>query len=401
MSAARRVLERLLRRAESARRRGADVQVSLRLAGVAEYAALRSLAELDEFHAAIVLAERDGAIAVRRESRSGDGSRLLRIGVADLSALARHLGVELLDDRVAQASGLLQPWRERFPVIGEVLETWRVNRKLRGHGPEAAVDVADAARAVAARLDDAGNERILRRESVRLFGDSKRLEKLTPWLEILVTGELAASGLMNDEVWSAIGLRREPQPLLLAGVGSVHLDNASLPLLQPFLGLPVESVQSVATTARCLLTIENLASFHDAARSPHAASALLLYTGGMPSPAWRAAYARILRSLAPATPVFHWGDIDEGGFRIAAVLAATARDAGYALQPWLMSPQALPATVADDTAVPDPATLGAMQRWATRAGWPQVAGALARRPLRLEQETLDPALPCMDSSHLG
>jgi hypothetical protein len=401
VSAARQVLERLLRRAESARRRGAVEQVSLRMASVAEYTALRSLAELDDFHAAIVLAERDGAIAAQRVSRSGDGSRLLRIGVADLAALARHLGVELLDDRVAQASRRLQPWRERFPIIGEVLETWRASRKLRGHGPEVAVDVADAARAVAARLDDAGNERILRRESVRLFGDSKRLEKLTPWLEILATGELAASGLLKDEVWSAIGLRREPQPLLLAGVGSVRLDNVSLPLLHPFLGLPVESVQSVATAARCLLTIENLASFHDAARSPGAASALLLYTGGMPSPAWRAAYARILRSLATATPVFHWGDIDEGGFRIAAVLAATARDAGHALQPWLMSPEALPATMIDDAAAPDPAALAAMQRWATRAGWPQVAEALARRPLRLEQETLDPALPCMDSSHLG
>jgi hypothetical protein len=389
VSAARRVLERLLRRAESARRRGADAQVSQRMASAAEYATLRSLAE------------RDGAIAVQRESRSGDGSRLLRIGVADLSALARHLGLELLDDRVAQASGLLQPWLERFPIIGEVLETWRANRKLRGHGPEVAVDVADAARAVAARLDDAGNERILRRESVRLFGDSKRLEKLTPWLDILVTGELAASGLLKDEVWSAIGLRREPQPLLLAGVGSVRLDNVSLPLLQPFLGLPVESVQSVATAARCLLTIENLASFHDAARSAQAASVLLLYTGGMPSPAWRAAYARILRSLAPAAPVFHWGYIDEGGFRIAAVLAATARDAGHVLQPWLMSPEALPATMTDDAAAPDPAALAAMQHWATRAGWPQVAEALARRPLRLEQETLDPVLPQADSNPPG
>jgi hypothetical protein len=220
------------------------------MASVAEYAALRSLAELDDFHAAIVLAERDGSIAVERESRSGDGSRLLRIGVADLSALARHLGVELLDDRVAQASGLLQPWRERFPIIGEVLETWRAHRKLRGHGPEAAVDVADAARAVAARLDDAGNERILRRESVRLFGDSKRIEKLTPWLEILVTGELAATGLSKDEVWSAIGLRREPQPKLLAGDGSVQLVEATLPLVRPYLGLPAESVRGVTTTAR-------------------------------------------------------------------------------------------------------------------------------------------------------
>ena len=231
MSAARQVLQRLLRRAESARRRRADEQVSLRMASVAEYAGLRSLAELDDFHAAIVLAERDGAIAVQRESRSGDGSRLLRISVAELAALARHLGVELLDDRVEQAARLLQPWRERFPILEEVLDTWRANRKLRGAGPEAAADGADAARAVAARLGDAGTERILRRESVRLFGDSKRLEKLTPWLEILVTGELAASGLAKEEVWSSIGLRREPQPLLLTP--GARLDRAAGDLDDP------------------------------------------------------------------------------------------------------------------------------------------------------------------------
>jgi hypothetical protein len=34
-----------------------------------------------------------------------------------------------------------------------------------------------------------------------------------------------------------------------------------------------------------------------------------------------------------------------------------------------------------------------MQRWATRAGWPDVAEALRREPLTLEQEALDAVLP--------
>ena len=42
---------------------------------------------------------------------------------------------------------------------------------------------------------DGGGERILRKESVRLFGSrrSKHLERLTPWLELLVSGDLAAA----------------------------------------------------------------------------------------------------------------------------------------------------------------------------------------------------------------
>jgi hypothetical protein len=393
VNAAKAVLERLLRRAESARRRGADVHVALNMARVDEYTALRSLAELEAFHAAIVLAERDGAVDVRREGRSGDGSTLLRLTVANPVALARHLGVELLDDRVAAASRQLQPWLERFPVLADVLAAWRDGRKPRGAGPEAAAELAQAAVAVAARAGDAGHERILRRESVRLFGDSKRLERLTPWLELLLTGELAASGLAREEVWSAIGLRREPQPLLLAGRGTVVLAGATLPLVRPYLGLPVESVQSVATPARCLLTIENLASFHDATRADGAGDVLLLYTGGMPSPAWRAAYASILGTLAAEATVFHWGDIDEGGFRIAAVLAAAACDAGRSLQPWLMSPEALPADCLRAAETPAPSLLAAMQRWAGRAGWPHVAAALERQPVCLEQERLDPVMP--------
>ena len=96
---------------------------------------------------------------------------------------------------------------------------------------------------MAARQADAGNERILRRESVRLFGQSKRLEKLTPWLDLLLTNDLASSGLMPQETWALLDLRREPQPFLVAGSGTVTLlDGMQLPLARPFLGLPSEAI---------------------------------------------------------------------------------------------------------------------------------------------------------------
>nr|WP_225561718.1 Wadjet anti-phage system protein JetD domain-containing protein [Rhodanobacter sp. DHB23] len=181
----------------------------------------------------------------------------------------------------------------------------------------------------------------------------------------------------------------------------VTLADASLPLVRPYLGVPVESLHAVATTARCLLSIENLASFHDAAQANPAGDALLLYTGGMPSPAWRAAYARVLRALPPRLPVFHWGDIDEGGFRIAATLAGVARESGYRLRPWRMSPSELPSAAVGAAEIPEPGLLAGMLRWAERAGWPDVAAALARQPIRLEQERLDPVMPGPDSSGIG
>jgi len=406
---ARRVLERLLRRAEAASLNGGAPPVSLSMTGNrdgAEYRALSGVADFDAFHARIALAERAGAITVERDRHRDDGERLLRLTVRDLSALARDLRIELLGERVAQAGILLARWqppdscenqaesRSGFPIISAVLEVWRAGRKVRGCGLEAAAHLADAAQAVNALLADARGERILRKASVALFGDSKRLEKLTAWLDVLVTGELAPSGLEEEQLWAALGLRREPQPLRLAGPGTVQLDDGSCHRLpRSWLGFPVNEVRGIDTDARALLSIENLASFHEAAAMRGDAPVLLLYTGGMPSPTWRQAYARLLAGLPADAALYHWGDIDRGGFRIAAKLVETVRQSGRALRPWLMTPEELPADIVAAAEPPSPAVLDSMCDLARRAGWDEAASALQRTPLLLEQERLHPRLP--------
>jgi hypothetical protein len=399
VSAARRVLERLLRKGERARLRGQSAPASLPMTGAsaAEYLALSTLAEQEDFHAQIRLAERDGAISAQRDRHRDDGQRLLRLTVRDLDALAQHLGIALLDTRMAEAKARLDGWLPRFPVIAEVLDAW-AQGKGPGHGPESAADLADAARVVEARHADAGAERMLRRESIRLLGDSKRLEALTPWLALLIGGEVNAGALEREHVWSALGLRREPQPMLIAGTGTLVVDGTGLPLVRPYLGIPVERLDAVVTGARFLLTIENLASFHDAAACEGAADGLLVYTGGMPSPAWRRACARMLQALPDDVAVYHWGDIDEGGFRIAATLAAAMREAGRVVRPWLMSPQDLAPAEIEAARRPSAAQHAAMLRWAQAAGWPDVAQALTVRPLLLEQEALRARLPLQASA---
>ena len=396
MSDASPLLLRLLHRGEAARLRGEARPASLPLTGASgrEYLALSTLQARESFHGQIALAERAGGITAIRDTHRGDGEQLLRIGVADLEKLARHLGVDLLASRVERATALLSPWGARLPVLERVVDAWRLGRKVRGCGPEAAVELADAARAVLACEEAGPRERVLRRESVRLFGDSKRLEMLTTWLDLLSTGELVADGpLDRNHVWATLGLRREPQPLLLAGPGELQLGQERIHLVRPWIGIAPESLQALHGPARTVLSVENLASFHEAARLPCASARLLLYTGGMPSPAWREAYARMLACLGDGAAIYHWGDIDEGGFRIAAVVAAVASASGHRLRPWWMSPSALPGHVLASAQEPDPATLATMQRWARRAGWDEVADELRAKPLRLEQEAIDPAAP--------
>ena len=463
-SPARRVLERLLRRAEAAALKGDARPASLSMNGQrdgADYLALEGVADFDAFHARIALAERAGAISVERARHRDDGERLLRLTVHDLAALAAELGLEPASQRLARAEALLAPWlpcrdarnptsdrtgvrrsggrsdvsrdeafpmsppgqpstepdrdsrrsyncsdsldaiactpgneRSVFPVLNEVLAVWRAGRKLRGHGPEAAADLADAARAVATLQADSRSERILRRASAELFNDSKRLEKLTAWLDVVLSGELAPSGLEEEQLWAALGLHKEPQPLRLAGQGVVQLEDGSLHVLpRSWLGFPVEEVRGIRSDVRVLLSIENLASFHEAAAMRGDASLLLLYTGGMPSPAWCLAYARLLAGLPADALLYHWGDIDRGGFRIAARVAAIAREAGRQLQPWLMSAAQLPAQIIASAEKPTPAVLENMCDWAHRSGWEAVAQALQQTPLLLEQERLSAQLP--------
>lgn len=394
MSQANPALQRLLHRAERARSRGANELVTLTMtqASCPEYGALESLDALDIFHAQIALAERSGAISADRDPRNGG---LKRLRVISLDDLAVHLGIRLLSDRADEASARLSAWVATYPVIARVLDAWKQGKKVRGCGPEASLDLVDAVTAVESRARDIREERILRRESIRLFNDSKRLERLTPWLEVLVNSELAATGLSKEDIWAALGLRREPQPMLLAGPGTAKLCDGEIALIRPYLGLPVEAVTSIETSARYLLTIENLASFHDAARAVPGENGLLIYTAGMPSPAWRALYARIVRSLPPGVGIYHWGDIDEGGFRIAASLSATAAREGRILLPWLMSPLALPA-LPDNSKHPTPATLSEMVRWASIAGWTEVGEDLRRVPLLIEQESVEPTFPDLD-----
>lgn len=397
---ARQLLVRLLTLAERAGRRGDTRPASLPMtqAKAPAYHHAKSWAEREHFHAAIELARRDGAIEVDWQPHRDD-PLLLCLAVADMGALARHLKVDLLTDRIAEAERILFPWRSLFPVIDAVLEHWRQGRRVRSHHCEAAENLAAAAHAVQACQTRTDGDRLLRRESVRLFGprQSKRLENLTVWLEVLITGDVVASGLDDTQIWSVLGLRREPQPFLLAGTAEIDLDHGddttTLVLPRRYLGVAAESLRSVRTPARQVLTIENLTSFHDMARHADGQPVLLLFTGGMPSPTWLAAYTRILRGLPEDVVLMHWGDIDEGGYRIAAKLAAAARETGRLLQPWRMSPDELPVEIRDAAPPASTSTQMAMIRFAERAGWPQVAQAIARNGILVEQEALDAGLP--------
>ena len=154
----------------------------------------------------------------------------------------------------------------------------------------------------------------------------------------------------------------------------------------PYMGLPAATVLGTLSLVTEVITIENKTTFHSEAKRRQDDNVLLIYTAGMPSPAWRAMYGRLLESLPSTTPIYHWGDIDEGGFRIASTIAATARGAGFSLQPYRMSPEDVPLAM---RARASARTLERIHHFACAAGWSELGQAMREAGFVAEQEVLD------------
>jgi Uncharacterized protein conserved in bacteria C-term(DUF2220) len=256
-------------------------------------------------------------------------------------------------------------------------------------GPDRAVDWVDAAAVIVHMKPDvqAREEDLPTREvSARLFLDSKRIEQLTPPLDVLLSGDIEAEPRIPSDVWAEVGLRREDQPVRLADAVTVRRERVTALLDTPYGPFPATTILGIQGTPEVVLTIENQTTFHGEARRRTNDNVLLIYTAGMPSPAWRAMFARVLAGFPRGVPVQHWGDVDEGGFRIAANIAETTRCAGHELRPFRMSPEDIP----EDRRRPDAGRqVERMRAFAASAGWTDLALLLAQSEFTAEQEVLD------------
>lgn len=400
LAIARGFLAKALARAESSLARGGDAEIRLPLnrTQCPGFPELRNLDAALAFRAELALAERDGAIRCVLRRRQQPPDDVEAIVVTDIQRLATRLGVELRATRTSLAREALSGALGEYRVLELVLEHWRAGKQVRGRIPDE--DTVQALLdAIAVRSTRAGraDEVLLRRESRRLFRDSKRIEALGVWLEILQEGGLQSSGLKQEDIFSGLGLRKEPQPFLIAGDVLASNGEEESILFRPYHGLPVEHLRGIRFSQRpsCVLTVENKSSFHEAALLAKGSSACVIYTGGMPSPAWRAAYGLVLSALPAGVPVYHFGDVDVGGFRIANAIAAVAREHGIALRHWMMDPAALRQEGYDL----DPATSSQANRMAascTELGWDDIVQSLQDQPGMLEQELIVTRLPVVN-----
>jgi hypothetical protein len=386
---ARSLLEKLLHAGDKV---GAGVrsrEAALTASHLASYRGETSLRAKEEFETTMNAARQQGAVALTWDGRQEGNGFIKRVDLLDGRALAAFLGIAPLADILAGAEAAFAPHEARYPVLGDVWQRWAQLRTVRGYQPDsvsdwlAAIQVIESARELGAAE---GVAVPIREASVRLFKDSKRIEKLVGPVDVLLCSSVEAAPREPAAVWEELGLFREEHPALLAGNVIVRRGRVTACLDAPYSGLPTGSVLGLEGPAPAqVLTVENLTTFHSEAKRRYDENVLLIYTGGMPSPAWRAMCGRILRSVARGTRVSHWGDVDEGGFRIASVLARDAHAAGHALQPWKMHPDDVPEAVRRPAT---PYVLGRIQHFATLAGWQTLGEAVAAAGFTAEQEAL-------------
>jgi hypothetical protein len=254
------------------------------------YSELRSWQHKQECDETFLAARDAGAVTLQRDKLNVKDGLFERIDLVDVQALARFLGRSTYADQLTLTIGQLKSLRAEFPVILEVIGRWTGMAKVRGlgpHDPGAWIDAAKTIQACAARSRDAISAPV-REFSVRLLRDSKRVEALTPQLDILLSGSIEEHPRTPAQVWEELGLFREEHPVLLAGHVFIARDRSTGLIDAPYMGLPAATIQEASSTVVEVITIENKTTFHSEAKRRQDDAVLLIYTAGMPSPAWRA-----------------------------------------------------------------------------------------------------------------
>lgn len=354
---------------------------------LAPYQASRSLQAKESFETVMNVCRAEGAITYTVGTRIEDDGFINRIELKDKRLLAKFLQKDLAVDVLYEAKSSLESHFERYPVLIDVMKLWTELRTVRTYTAADVKDWVDALKVIEfARLNLAQGVVSLpiNEASGKLFRDTKRIKKLVAPIDILLSGDVNSNRPVS-EVWEAIGLFREEHPVRMAGNIIIERQRVSGVLDAPYSGFPAATIQKIVGQPQLVMTIENQTTFHSEARRRCDENVLLIYTAGMPNPPWCEMYVRLLQGLPKDVPLYHWGDVDEGGFRIASVLAMEASKTGHTLKPWQMHPDNVPAEhrkPASDN------TVNKMIYFAERAGWAFLREAIEEARFTVEQETL-------------
>lgn len=217
----------------------------------------------------------------------------------------------------------------------------------------------------------------MRRFSARIFGDSKRLERLVSGLETLLDSITAEEPMQLAD----FGISQHPPSLIVHGplelvlaTGRLDLSAARGPI--SIAHEDIFAAQGLSTTAKRVVTIENHTTFRELARLQ---SGDLFIATSYPS----RAVLTFIEKLPPEIPLFHFGDSDPAGFSILRTLRGRTNRSITALHMVFRGPGGLKLTKRErvllDSLIADPlladmkAELSAMRGAGTKGAFEQEA----------------------------
>ena len=312
------LLNLLLDRFETPRQRARDITQAI------DYTRVGGPAAQDEFHRVLHDAERAGGIVLERARLGRFTGEFARARLVDADKLYKFLvrsPAGEIADVASRRIGETIPDVLKDPFFAEVereaIAAWRSNKSYLGLSP-AQADTFSTVMRLAHGID----HRTFSRRTVK---DSKALERSEGRVAQLL--KRRNTGLAGDEpreILEASGIVRRAH--LLQVKGPLRLSSDALMIEgtgEMFIGLPWAAAQqaTLMKPVDYIITIENPTSFWRYC-TEIGGCYLALLSDGFPARDVLSSMVHLVkaaRSIADA-PIYHWGDIDAGGVRIAAHL---------------------------------------------------------------------------------
>lgn len=314
------VLNGLLDRHESPRGRVRDITQRI------DYNRVGGPAEQDSLHRVLRDAERAGGVRLEDDRFGRFTGEIARVRLTNADALYRFLNRQPSIDiartarhriELACPEIISEPFFES--MLGEAYSAWVFNRSFLDFGPNGSDGLIEVFRLTYGIVHWAGRDIDHRTFSRRTVSDSKALERHEGRVaSLLRRRNPATSNLESREVLEAHGIVRRAHPLFLRGPVRVRSDTINLEGSGvPFVGLPWRTVESATlhSPVEYTIIIENPTSFWRYCMEIEGRY-LALLSDGFPARDVLAGIVHMVRVAHPA-PLFHWGDIDAGGLRIA------------------------------------------------------------------------------------
>jgi hypothetical protein len=276
-------------------------------------------------HATLENAEKVGAIELKKGKHAAS-HELDQILLIDGEKLAVFLGKQPAATCVAKLENdlnlLLRDCAHDWitEAYRDACYDWRRGKAFRGLSlPQDHVRACQLFQALLSIAEGKHKGLDMRTFSARNLSDSKAFERLKSSFCSVWAKYNGLEEWDTDELLQAIGLEKEPHPVLLRGPLLLQQKEviSDLSCFQPYIGMPRELLGSVIPkhAPAYVLTIENLTSFFRHAREIQD-DGLILFTNGFPNPDVQKLLGRLDSDFPQSIPFYHWGDTDVEGLRI-------------------------------------------------------------------------------------